>query len=628
MSHRYTLTALAVASLFAQSAQSAPSGEPEIGTVIVTATRQPQRANEALADVSIVTREDIEKAGQSTLGEILAAQPGLEMAGNGGYGVSSDVYIRGGNAGHTLVLIDGLRLGSSTLGTTNFGRIPVAQIDHIEILRGPASALYGSDAIGGVIQIFTRKGNGAPKLSASAGYGSYNTREATAGVSAGDGKFSYSINAAQFLTDGFAPVRNSSSPSYDPSQGRYDNKSVAGSAGYRLNADQELAANYFFSTGTNHYNSQPVGFDFRDDHAVGSFGINWKSHLTRVWQSTVKFGHGYDASTDYTKPTLISSIRTDQDQFGWQNDFSLPVGKALVALEDLRETASSPAAVRDVKSVLMGWSGKVERNQFQLDLRRDQNSQYGTKTTGLVAYGLQFTTDWRGSMSYGTAFKAPTLNALYFNGPGGISNPNLRPESARNREVSVFYDSLVAHASLTAYNNSIKDLIDWADTGILDPSYPPSYGITLWSPSNVNSAKLRGLTAAYSRSMGVFAFNSSADYQDPRDSMTNKLLPHRSRAHGKLGLDYNNQQGQLGAEVVVSGTRYDDAANTRRLGGYGVLNLYGSYRLGNDWSLFGRVNNVLDKYYELSRNTDFYGAVTSYATPGANLFVGVRYAPK
>ena len=237
---RPTLTVLAVAAALPSVTQAAEHEQP---TVVVTATRQVTRINEQLSDVTVLERTDLDNAGQSTVAEILSRQPGLEYASNGGPGASSSVYMRGGaNARHTVVLIDGMRVGSASLGQFSWSRLPASQIERIEILRGPASALYGSDAIGGVIQIFTRRGEGPTRANVEAGMGTYGTRSVSAGVAGGTAVFNYSVQATHTKTDGFS---SRVGPTYNPDRDGFENNSASANFAYQLAQGHESGLHLF-----------------------------------------------------------------------------------------------------------------------------------------------------------------------------------------------------------------------------------------------------------------------------------------------------------------------------------------------------------------------------------------------
>jgi len=595
--------AAAVAALFSTAAQAADS---ELAQVVVTATRQATRSNELLSDVSVITREEIEQAGQSTVEELLARQPGIEYTANGGPGTNSNIFIRGANSDHTLVLVDGQRINSVSSGTAAFSRLPLAQIDRIEILRGPASSLYGADAIGGVIQIFTRRGDGPARFNASAGYGTYNTSEASAGVSGGTDVVSYSLQAGYFGTQGFSAIRNPANFSYNADRDGYRNQNASASLAFRPAPGHEFGLNLLNSDGVSDFDNGRNNASNKE--IVSAFSAYSRNRLASTWTSTLRAGRTTDDATSRTAGNPDSLFRTDQDQLSWQNDIKLPVGQALLAAEYLKQqlTSTTPFTLteRTVRSLLAGWNGSFGERRLQFNVRRDDNSQFGEKTTGFAGYGYQFTPDLRAHASYGTAFKAPTFNQLYFpNTFGAIfaGNPNLRPEFARNREVGLDWEKSGRRFSAVYFNNKVSDLI---------------VGFPL---VNVSKATLEGTSLSYSTQLGNWNGGIAVDLQRPRDDTTGKRLARRADEQLKTHLDYTTGAWTMGGEWQLVGERFDDAANTRRLGGYGLVNLVADYRLEKNWTLFARANNIFDKQYELARD---------FGTAGASLFVGVRYSPQ
>ncbi len=589
--------------------------------VIVTATRQPQRANELLADVTLIDREEIERAGPTTtLADLVGRHAGTQFTANGGPGTVSGLLIRGANAEHTLVLVDGLRVNSATLGSTSLSRIPLAQIDRIEILRGPASALYGSDAIGGVVQIFTKRGDGPAQWFAEVGIGSHGTRDTNVGVSGGVNGWKYSVSADRFHTDGFSAIKNPANSAYNPDKDSFSSDSLAGSLSYSPVKGHEYGLDLFRSDGSNRYDG---GFspatarrDYFNDNSVVSYAGWSRNRILPAWTSTVRVGHGTDDSTNRRSSTPNSAFRTDQNQLSWQNDVSLPIGTALFAVERLLQKVETSTAYsqnqRRINSILLGWNGDIGNHRLQINARRDINSQFGSKNTGVLAYGYQIAPAWRASVSAGTAFKAPTFNDLYYpNTPFvGSGNPNLRPETSRNREASLRYEEGNHAVGLTYYRNRVKDLIQWAET-------PP--GSFFYVPQNVAAADLEGWTLAYDGRLSDLELHASLDRLDARDTATDLFLPRRARTTGNASVGRDFGKWKLTAEVQAVGSRFNDVANTQHLGGYAVANLHGAYALTSDWSLFARANNVFDKQYE---------QVLDFATAGATVFAGVRYAPK
>ncbi len=476
-------------------------------------------------------------------------------------------------------------------------------------MRGSCSSLYGSDAIGGVIQIFTKRGEGPLQMFAEAGYGTWNTSALSAGLSGSKEGWRYSFQLAEKRSDSYSAVNNPKSIYYNADKDGYQTTSSSGSLSYSPAKGHEFGVNYLYSDGWNRYDSSPKAKDYKQEATIYGANAFSRNRLTDIWTSTVRIGKSSDDGRQFTDKIKTSTIRSEQTQFQWQNDIALPIGTAMLAAERVEQNVSGNVdyAIKDrsINSALAGWTGQFANHRLQANVRNDDNSQFGAKTTGLLAYGYQLTSNWRGNVSYGTGFKAPTFNDMYWPGAG---NPDLKPETSENREGSIHYETASQHASLTYYHNDVDNLIEWA---------PNALGF--WMPANVAKARLRGWTLAYDSQLGDYKLSGSVDLQDPEDSLTNKVLRYRARQIAKVAVNRNFGAFNIGAEILGSGQRYNDAANTQELAGYGIVNLTAAYQLAADWSVFARANNIFDKGYTL---------VNDYATPGANLFVGIRYSPK
>lgn len=625
MNPRTPLT-LATLSLF--SVLPAAAADQDSDPIVVTATRQPTRSNELLSDVSVITREDIEQARPlETLGELLSQAGGVEFSTLGGPGSTSSIYIRGANSGHTLLLIDGMRVGSATLGTPSISAIPLSQIERIEILKGSASSLYGSDAIGGVIQVFTRRGNGDAKVSAEIATGSDRTNQVNAGVSGQSSATRYSLRVGATESDGFNSIGNPANGQYNNDRDGYDNINVAGQLSVDVAQGHELGAQVFYSRNSSHYDAvytdasfkQKADYDFHSTAVVESYAAYSKNRVADNWTSLVRIGRSVDDSKDYDSPTTRSDFQTRQDQAVWQNDVKLPLGSLLLAAEKLRQTIDSTASYatteRTINSLLVGWSGDFDDHRLQLNARNDKNSQFGAKTTGSAAYGYQINDAWRGRASLSTGFKAPTFNDLYFPNSAqyGGGNPDLKPESSRNREVGVNYDTARTSAALTAYRNDIENLIQWTPDAPADPFNYSSH------PNNVGQARLEGATLTARQTIGGITLRASLDIQSDKDQSSGKYLILRSKRHGTLGFDQSLGKLTWGADLLASGSRYNDVANTQTLGGYATVSLRADYRLDHDLTVFAKAGNIFDREYEPRKD---------YASAGRTLFVGLRYQPK
>lgn len=609
-------------------APAAPSvfAQDQLGdTVVVTATRQQQRADEVLSSVEVIDRTQIERSGQSTLIELLNAQPGLRVSANGGSGANASVFIRGAESRHTLVLIDGVRVGSATNGQATLEAIPLAIIDRIEILRGSASVLYGSQAVGGVIQVFTRQGRQGVHPELYVGYGTHNTLNTSASLAGGQDRLRYSLTVGHDRTDGFNAKRDRkfwtnrrgvSSFNSDDDGFRNQYASASAALGFRQRDEVGFSASY--ADGRNWYDNNEE-FNSYLDKEVRVLGVYMRNQLSDAWTSTLRLGHSEDRLGNRPRANDFSLFKTTQKEFVWQNDVRLPLGSLMAAYEHLRQevdgTTRYAKDARRVNAFLLGWNARIDAHQLQINARHDDNSQFGDKTTGLFAYGYQFNPAWSVRASIASAFNAPTFNDLYWPADpvfGGGGNPDLKPERALNRELGLRWDGDASSVELTYFHNRIRDMIDWAPE---DPTDPASN----WAPANVSEAKLQGVELTVGTRVAGYDLKAGVDYLDAKDKSDDTRLARRAKVSGFARVDRSQGPWTWGVEWNGSGNRYDNAANTIRLGGYGLLNAYAHYAVARDWKLELRANNLLDKDYQLARG---------YRTAGANVFLAVRYAPR
>lgn len=605
---------------------SAHAQDTSLEDVVVTASRTPQKTSEVLSDISVITEQQIQQAGQTSLVELLKTQPGIELSQSGGIGKASSIFIRGANATHTLVLIDGMRVNSATTGTTSVENIPLAQIERVEILRGPASGLYGADAIGGVIQIFTKSAKGAPRFNASVGVGTYGTSIADAGVSGRVENTSFSLQAGIISTNGISSVANKRAATYNPDDDGYHNENFSGKLAQHFSDNHELGLTAYHSDGLNYFDSgfiTPLAnprnrFDFRTRERLTSYSIYSKNRFNDSWLSTLRAGQGISDATSYAPNTgntleVESLFKTTQNQYSWQNDISTRAGLFTLGLErleqNLRSSSFYPVTERNIQSYLAGWQANIGKHSAQINMRSDDNSQFGNHTTGAVAYGYQLNTQWRARASFGTAFNAPTFNQLYF---PNFGTATLKPEEARNKEIGLNYDNGDHHVSAIYYHNEVSNLIINPST-TNNPSSNPGN-----RTANIDEALLRGLTLSYQGKLLGMLLGASADLQRPEDDATGNLLPRRAKEHGTLSLSKRIDKLEIGGLVESSSRRFNDSANTIELGGYTLFSLYGNYRVNTDWSVNARFNNVFDRKYELAND---------FGTLGTNAFISLRYAP-
>lgn len=576
--------------------------------VVVTATRTPRLATELLSDVSTIGEEEIARSGQSSLADLLRTIPGVDIANNGGPGKATSVFLRGANSAHTLILVDGMRIGSATAGTTALEHIPLNQVERIEILRGPASSLYGADALGGVIQIFTKSPQGAPRPSFQAGAGSYGTVTAHAGWSGEANGTLFNLQAGYYETSGIGAIRNPANSQFNPDSDGYRNTNFTGSIARRFGADHELGANVFYSDGLSHYDGSfpSRNFDFRLAQTLSSQQLYSRNRFAPNWRSMLRLGESEDNSTNITSATSRTVFTTRQTQLSWQNDIALGDHVLIAGIERLAQRVGGdtpyPVNERVINSALAGFQGRFGDHRLQLNVRDDENSQFGNKTTGSAGYGYQLNPQLRASANAGTAFNSPSFNLLYFPGFGVAT---LKPEQAFNREASLKFDNGSTQAGIVYYRNRVTDLIVLV-------------GSPISTPTNVGRANLSGASITFRGSIGNYQVRANVDFQDPRNADTGRLLQRRAKQHLNVSLTRAFGRWTVGTELSAAGARFDDAANVQRMGGYGIVNAVLHYAIDANWSAVARFNNVLDKRYELARD---------FGVPGANVFVALRYQP-
>ncbi|MHB1074997.1 TonB-dependent receptor domain-containing protein [Thiobacillus sp.] len=610
--HQFTLTSSALTSILVLGTFSATPAMSEIlpeyvgDTVIVTPTRMAEKTSAVVGDITVITAQEIAAAGQASLVELLQSQPGVEITQSGGAGSLASVNIRGGNSGHTLVLVDGLRVGSATVGTTPLENIALDLVERIEILRGPASSLYGADAVAGVIQIFTRQGHGTPKPSVTVGVGSYGLLQGQANYGGETGDTRFSLGTGYSRTNGGFSAARPGTYGYNPDKDGDEKRSV------HLNIDQRIDDHNHIGL-TAMGNRDYVDFDNGTAKDVAHNKVNdvsawWKGRLSNLWTSQLRVGLGQNHTENFSLGTSTGRFDTDQTQYLWQNDFALSGGNLTASLEHNDQHVSSDTAFmttsRTVNAAQLGYLGQWGAHTLQASVRHDDYSDFGGHSTGMVGYAYALNTAWRASASYGTSFKAPTFNDMYWPVTAYYQgNPALQPEEGKNLEAALRYQSQANYLGLTAYRNRVKDLIVYV--------YP--------TMENVDRATLDGITLDGGTDLAGMRIRASMDWQQPTNDATGKLLTYRARQHGTLDVSKALDRWELGATLVASGSRFADAANTQSLPGYARLDVHAQYHINPGWQVLMRVNNVLDADYQL---------ISGYNTPGINGLLALQYQPK
>ena len=598
--HRAGVFALGLAASALAWAQPSTLSE-----TVVTATRIDTRTDELVSDVRVIDRAAIEASTARTLPELLAREAGVQFSSNGGLGQYSSVFIRGTQARHTILLVDGVRLGSATAGTPVWETLPVEAIERIEVLKGPASALYGSDGAGGVVQVFTRKGVTGFHPYASVAAGSYGHAKASAGVSGGEGALSYSFGVQRGVERGFSSS-NAREPdgNYNPDRDPFRQNATNASLRYQINKDWSADASLMYSEAVSHFDHWDTTLNSRSVLRASVAQAGLKGRLRPDWQTEFRVSEGVDTNS----PIEAGSpdfVKTTQTQWTWQNTVDTRAGAVLAGVEQRAQLVTSPTAYtvkrRTIDAGFVGLNGQAGDHSWQLNARRDRNSQFGTSDTGFAGYGWRFAQNWRLHGSYGTTFVAPSFNDLYY--PGGSGNPNLQPEHGRNRDLGVAWSAGGHSVKLVYFDNRIRDMIAWSGS----------------STENVGRARIDGWTLGYEGRIDRLSLRASLEDMDPRNQVSGKLLPRRSQHQATLGADWREGDWLFGTSVLHVGSRYDNTANTRSLSAYTVADLHATWRFAKDLSLQAKLNNLTDRVYETT-----YG----YNQSGRALYLTLRWEPK
>lgn len=590
------------------SALTFPIGSHAEDTVVVTANRTPQPVSRVLADVSIVDRESIERSGATAVADLLARLPGIEFARNGGPGTATSVFIRGAETRHTAVYIDGVRVESQSTGGAVWEQIPLEQIERIEVLRGPAAALYGSDAVAGVVQLFTRRGQGALRPAVSLSTGSYATRQVQAGLSGSTDGFDYSLSGTHGRSNGFS-TRAAAITSVNPDDDGWRRNSVHARVGYQFNTVHRVDVSLLGSNLRSQYDGFTLGLDDVNDYTLRTGSVRWQGRWSEATNTRLQLGQ--TLSTYESKPDFYRTETTLRN-YVLQHDQHIGNSLLTATLERREDELMNPATPftahlksdRHQNSAGLGWNGDFGEHLLQAQVRHDDDSEFRGKSTGSVAWGWRFAPQWRVTAAAATSFRVPTLYQRF--SPYG--NAALVPETGRNLETGLRWANEGSELSVTGWRNRVTNLISFGAAG----PCRDAFGCYV----NVGRAQLEGVTLAGRTRLAGVTLRGSFDWHDPRNLAKLKLLERRATRFASLGADANVSGWTLGTELQAAGARFEDAANTQRLGGYGLVNVFASKTLTSGLALEGRIDNVGDKDYQLAQ---------TFATAGRTVQVTLRW---
>ncbi|WAT28075.1 TonB-dependent receptor domain-containing protein [Pseudomonas sp. GXZC] len=600
----------------------------KLPNVVISANRQVQARNDSSAANTVFTRDDIDRLQPTSVTDLLSRVPGVQVAPTGGRGSLPGIYIRGTKSAQSLVLVDGQRIANTTSGDSGLQYLNVDQIERVEVLRGSRSVIYGSDAIGGVIQVFTRRNaEQGLQLRLKVGFGSHQTWERSVGLSGGDERTRFNLGASLDETAGI----NSTHTSF-PSDGDHDayrNQSISLNLSHAFSDELEAGFNLLDNRGKSEYDNsfgrydvvtgQTLGQKPYTDYTVSSASGYLDAKLNERWQSRLELGHSENRDTK--RDTLsddFSVFNTYRDSVNWQNDLTLNDQNSLILGGDwyedrLHGSSTFTENSRWNRAAFVQHRFHSERFSTELGLRRDQNQQFGGQNSWSGTLTLPVNPDNDLLLSYSEGFRAPTFNDLYYPDEYGFknSNPDLKPETSKSYEMqwrSQLSDTRRLEASL--YRTDIQDAIVFGSDG----------------PQNVSSARINGFEAALKQEL--FGWESSLGLAmiDPRDRDSGRTLARRARRTLSLDLDRQFDQFGVGASWQAVSSSYDDPNNQQPLGGYGLLGLRASWAVNREIVLNMKVDNLLDKAYSRALY-QYQGQQYGYREEGRALMVGVTWTP-
>lgn len=608
---------VAVPLLFSSPVVLSEGNSTSLETVVVTANRVARTVDDSLASVTVLTDKDIEREQASSLQELLQSRAGFQFVNNGGAGKVTSLFLRGTESDHVLLLIDGVKVNSASLGTPRLELLPLEMIERIEIVRGPRTSLYGSDAIGGVIQIFTKKGKVGEKAKPTVAVkiGSNNTQGISVGIRGGFAKGWYSLQLKKEDTDGYNACTGNSTTfagcfTEEFDDDGYDNTSASFNVGYQLSDKTTLSAQLLRSDNDIESDGAPPFSPNEAETLVQSYGVTLTSELNDRADIRFSAGHSDNKNKNFQSGTFFSRFDNERDTYALQSNIDITDNQLITVgfdyQDDKVESTSYTANDRDNNGFFAEYQLDTAKQNMTIGARNDDNEQFGSKTTGNIAVGHAINQRLKLIGSYGTAFKAPTFDELFF---PFFGNPALKAENSKSVEVGLRGQQVWGNWSAHMYRTKVDNLI--------------VFDAALNSANNVNKAEIKGLELIANTRLQGWDLSTNITFLSTEDKSSGansgKELARRPDQSARFNLDRNFGKFSLGGSLIAESNRFDDAGNNRKINGYATTDLRASYRFNKALTLQAKVGNVFDKNYETA---------SFFPQDGTNYMLTLRYTPE
>lgn len=578
------------------------AAEESIETLVITANGYEQPIDEVLSQVSVISREQIDQSPAQDLAGLLVSIPGVQITQSGGFGQNVGVFIRGGNTNQTLILIDGVRVGSATLGYKSLANVSLNQIERIEVLRGPRAAVYGSDAISGVIQIFTRRGSSPVSVDVVAGSQQY----ARANVNLGVQEDNYFVRAtlSHESTDGYN-VRQGVNDDDDG----YRNNTLALTAGW----NSESLGDFLFNAAVTDSHTQYDSSSFDDviDANTRHYALQWQKSFAGV-EHQVRLSQTRDKDSNQAFGGSPFVYITDRDQFDYLARVAVDDALQFSAgfnwyQDDIGDSASEFVSFNEYKRNNRAIFASAQYQQdsvlLNANIRRDEQSQFGDETTYSLAAGFTLSPQWQLTLSHGTGFRAPTFNDLY--SPFG-GNINLVPETSDQTELSLRGQLSELTLKTTVFQNNVENLIVWT------PDDPQGW---VWTPKNLQETRNQGIEIELSGQWWGWQQAFNITLLDTENRLTGAPLPQRAEQSAFWQLNRSWDEWFVQLELEYRGDRQTGIVG-QELPSYAVWRLSTEYEISDTLQVNAKITNVFDKTYE---------SVPTYVAPERQVYIGLSY---